>query len=193
MEQSGLPKAKQKAIELQLYDNCDEEAYGRLFEIKDNILDFVNNGNNLIIAGENTGNGKTSWSIKLLHKYFDKVWRGNHFRVRGIFVHVPTLLLMSKSFDSEDRELLRKQRQRILNADLVVWDDVASFDMSPYDYSNLLMYLDNRLLAEKSNIFTSNSTTEQQFLDFAGQRLTSRVWLVSEKVILNGTDKRGIL
>lgn len=190
MENSGLPKAKQKSIELQLYDDCDEKAYERLSEIKCDIVDFVDNRKNLIIAGENTGNGKTMWSIKLLHKYFDQVCMGNHFRVRGVFVHVPTFLLEVKDFTNP---LSKRIKQNVLNADLVVWDDIGSVNMTNLDYNNLLLLIESRIFAEKSNIFTTNITTEKQFLDNCGQRLTSRIWLGSEIIILKGEDKRGLL
>lgn len=188
MENSGLPKAKQKSIELQLYDDCDEKAYERLADIKSNIVDFVESGKNLIIAGENTGNGKTMWSIKLLHKYFDQICIGNGFTVRGVFVHVPTLLLNIKNFDDP---LDKKFKKRILDSDLVVWDDIGGIDMTSFDYDNLLLFLEARTFAERSNIFTTNITTEEQFLKNCGQRLTSRIWLNSEIITFKGEDKRG--
>ena len=56
-----------------------------------------------------------------------------------------------------------------------------------------MSFIESRVFAEKSNIFTTNITTEEQFLEKCGQRLTSRIWLDSEKVFLQGVDKRGLL
>ena len=190
MENSGLPRAKQKSITLGLYDDCDEQAYEKLAEIKNNIVDFVNDGKNLIIASQVTGNGKTSWAVKLLHKYFDQICLGNGFEVRGLFVNVPTLLMQLKDFGDP---LSANFKRNIVTADLVVWDDIGSINMSNYDYTNLLMIIESRMFAEKSNIFTTNKSTIDLFEEYVGTKLTSRIWQTSEKVFFKGTDKRGLL
>ncbi len=190
MEESGLPKSKQQPITINLYDDCDEAAYERLNEIRENIVDFVDSGKNLVIASNNLGNGKTSWAVKILHKYFERIWQGNHFRVRGIFVHVPTLLIKLKDFNDPE---VTKLKRRLLNADLVVWDDIASQEISSYDYGNLLMFIDSRIFADKSNIFTTNKVDAEDFSTYVGGKLTSRIFYQSEVIKLNGIDKRGLL
>ena len=190
MENSNLPRAKQKSLELKLYDNCDEKAYDRLSEIKSDIVDFVDNGRNLVIAGSTTGNGKTTWAIKLLHKYFDRVCVGNGFEVRGLFINVPTLLIKLKDFGDP---ISSKLKRSMLNADLVVWDDIGAINLSNYDYEQLLMLIESRVFAEKSNIFTTNKVTDELFEEAVGTKLTSRIWFDSEIIVLNGTDKRGLL
>lgn len=187
MENSGLPKSKQKPISL-TPDDCDYEAFCRLLDIKDSIVEFVENGDNLFIGGS-AGNGKTSWAIKILLKYFDEVWSGNGFRIRGLFIHVPKLLLELKDFNNP---LPATYRDNILNADLVIWDEIGDTGISNYDYSQLLALLDNRILQEKSNIYTSNVSSLEEFNKMIGGRLTSRVWNLSEKIILNGKDRRGV-
>lgn len=185
MDNSGVPKAKQIPI-VMTPDDCDYETYCALSEIKDGILSVVENGRNIYIGGETTGNGKTSWAIKLLLKYFDEVWAGNGFRVRGYFQHVPTLFNTLKNFN-EDHSALKKVLE---DADLVVWDEIGGVGLSNYDYGQLLMYIDNRMLNEKSNIFTSNITNSRQLQELLGARIASRIWNTSEIFILNGRDKR---
>lgn len=187
MDNSGLPKVKQKPVSL-IPDDCDYDAFCTLADIKDNILDYVDTGDfNLYIGGHTTGNGKTSWAIKILLKYFNEVWAGNGFRVRGMFVHVPTLLLKLKDFDNP---LTDEYKIHLTNADLIVWDEIGGTSISNYDYSQLLMYLDGRLFNEKSNIFTGNMETYKEFQDAFGTRLASRVWNTSTHIILKGRDKR---
>lgn len=187
MEHSGLPKAKQKAIRLFPTTDNDEKAFKLLNDIKNDIYNFVQDGNNLYIASRYTGNGKTSWAIKLLHKYFEEVWEGNCYRVRGLFIHVPTLLLELKDFNhvmsSSYRKLLRE-------CDLVVWDDIASTELSNYDCTQLLALIDYRMLAEKSNIYTGNIESAKGIDDVIGTRLASRVYNASEVIILDGKDRR---
>ena len=188
MENSGIPKAKQKPIKLYPGD-ADYDAFVRLAEIKSGIEFFVQGGKNLYITSTTTGNGKTSWAIKLLLKYFDRVWAGNGFRIRGYFVHVPTLLLNLKDFDNTliDKS---KIKQILLSADLVVWDDIASMEISKYDYSQLLMLIDNRVLEEKSNIYTGNLNTKEMLEKVLQKKLTSRIWGLSEVIELKGEDRR---
>ena len=151
MDNSGIPKAKQRPIDLYPND-IDYDEFVRLSEIKQHIDEFVKAGKNLYITSAITGNGKTSWAIKLLLKYFDKVWAGNGFKVRGYFVHVPTLLLNLKDFDNPNTNIHRIKKI-LLETAVVVWDDIASTEISKYDYSQLLMLIDNRTLENKSNIF----------------------------------------
>jgi len=185
---SGLPENLQKVPGKLDAPSCDYDAYVRLNDIKGNIKDFVDNGKNLLIVSNTTGNGKTSWSIKLLMKYFDSIWAGNGFKVRGKFIHTPTLLAKLKDFNNP---LSEEEKRDILECDLIVWDDIASTGLSQYDYSQLLLYIDQRVLSCKANIFTSNATNEQDFEKTLGIKLTSRILNTSEKIIFNGRDRRG--
>ena len=186
LHESDIPKARQYPVSLIPFEE-DYDAFVRLAEIKDDITEFVNLGKNLYIGSEKTGNGKTTWSIKLLLKYFDSVWAGNGFQARGLFVHVPTLLSKLKNFQEP---LSEEYKDKLLNCDVVVFDDIAVSGISSYDYNNLLVYIDNRLLNGKSNIFTSNKITEDKLSQVLGDRLTSRIWQTSEIVIFTGKDRR---
>lgn len=186
LENSGIPKVRQKPASL-IPDDADYGAFVMLSDIKDNILQRVECGFNLYLGSKNTGNGKTSWAIKILLKYFDSIWAGNGFRIRGLFVHVPTLLSKLKDFDNP---LSAEYRNSLLKADLIVWDDIAVSGISQYDYNNLLMYIDNRILNEKSNIFTSNKVSRYELEEVIGNRLASRIWETSTKITLVGKDRR---
>lgn len=186
VDNSGIPEAKRYPKELEA-DNKDYNSFVRLAEIKDSITDFVYNRNNLLIVSEYTGNGKTSWAIKLLLKYFNDIWAGNGFRVRGMFVHVPTLLLKLKNFNEP---LSEEYKQNLMECDLVIWDDIASIDISKYDYSQMLSYIDYRLIDGKSNIFTSNRCILKDFEESLGSKLASRIWNTSEVIRFYGKDRR---
>lgn len=187
MQNSGLPKAKWHPIDLYASTKNDKEMFQRLADIKRDIVDFVETGSNLYIASKYTGNGKTSWAMKLLFRYFDQIWAGNGFRTRGIFVHVPTLLLKLKDFKNPVSAEFKKNVEQ---CDLVIWDDIASTELSNYDYSQLLMFIDARILAEKSNIFTGNLIRETELKKVLGERLASRIFNTSQIVIFDGKDER---
>lgn len=183
MENSGIPKARQMPISLEA--GRDYDAFVSLALIKDNILQFVERGDNLYICSEETGNGKTSWAIKILLKYFDRVWAGNGFKVRGYFQHVPMLFNTLKDFSNNHDAL----KYTLENADLVVWDDIAATKLSDYDINQLLIYLDKRIIDSKSNIFTGNITSQDKLIKVLGSRLASRIWS-STIVELKGKDRR---
>lgn len=189
MDSSNLPKARQKP---QILDapKCDYDAYCRLSEIKSNMPEFVGNGNNLYISSETTGNGKTSWAIKLMLKYFDDIWAGNGFNTRALFISVPTFLIKCKDFENRDPEF-ENIKKELLSVDLVIWDDIASTNMSSYDYSQLLMYLDSRIAAGLSNIYTGNCTDRDRLCDRLGAKLASRIWTKNTEIIIfKGGDMR---
>ena len=170
-------------------DDCDYDAFCELADIKDKIKTFVDEGSSLYLYSTSTGNGKTSWAVKLLLKYFDEVWPGNGFRARGLFVHVPTLLLTLKNFEKRGDPEIMSLKDLITTVDLVVWDDIASTSLTNYDYNQLIMYIDQRVFNHKSNIFTGN-LGKNDLEKSLGARLASRVWNASFKVQLKGPDKR---
>lgn len=189
MDNSNIPKNKQGAIAL-YPSECDLDAFNRLADIKDNIVDFVEQGKNLYICSNINGNGKSSWSLKLLMKYFDEIWDGNGFVPRGVIIHVPTFFVKCKDFKTEDPEF-EALKKLLLDVDLVVWDDIAGVSMSNYDYSQLLVYLDAREFKGLSNIFTSNITDRDTLAQAVGDKITSRVWNSSTEVVeFKGGDRR---
>lgn len=185
MDNSGIPVNRQ--MPSSLIAGIDLEQYSKLADIKASIVDFVEAGDNLFICSRYTGNGKTSWAIKLLLKYFDSIWAGNGFRVRGLFVNVPTLLLQLKNFGNP---LSEDYKRNLMEADVIVWDEIASTSISNYDYGNLLMFLDHRIFSDKSNIFTSNAVSKEELEKNVGVKLASRIWNTSTIIEFNGKDRR---
>lgn len=188
MQSSNVPKKMQYPVAL-TPSKQDMESFIRLQNIKDNILEFVGEGHNLYIYSDNFGNGKTTWSIKLMLKFFDEVWAGNGFKCRGIFINVPTFLTKIKENISRKDIEFENLRDRLLKVDLVIWDDIASTTMGDYDHANLLTYIDQRKLSGLSNIYTGNMG-EAQLRNALGNRLSSRVWNDSVVIEFVGADRR---
>lgn len=189
MEHSGLPEAKQRPIALYLTDDNsgDKDAFYRLADIRKGIVEFVEGGKNLYICSKWTGNGKTSWAIKMLHTYFHYTAEGNYDNLKGMFVSTTELLLKLKDFNNP---LSKSYLDNLKNVDLVIWDDIAVSGMSQYDFTQLYTIIDKRILSEKSNIFTSNQPTVEGFAKMMGNRLASRIYYTSEIIELKGKDMR---
>ena len=187
MDNSNIPKNKQTPISLSC-DARDRNAFLELADIKDDIENFVKNGENLYITSSETGNGKTSWALKLLLKYFDTVWAGNGFNVRGYFAHIPTLLGQLKNFTDDTARV--QLLSLLMRVDLVVWDDIASTKLSDFDISQLLSIIDTRLSNGLSNIYTGNIVTKEGLKSALGDRLASRIWIKDSIIELKGKDRR---
>lgn len=188
---SGIPKARQKQI-LLTPESVDIPMFEKLKEYKEDIYNFVNDGIQVYIFSYGFGNGKTSWSIKLLQAYFDEIWSGNGLKQRGVFIHVPTFLTKLKNNIRKPDEEFMNLIDNLSEVDVVVWDDIASTKMSDYDYNTLLTYIDQRILENKCNIYTGN-LDYNDMLNAIGNRLTSRVWQSSRIIELKGMDRRGEL
>lgn len=190
MQNSGIPRNKQYSV-LLTPSKKDVQAFVTLKEIKDDIIAFVENGESVYIYSHNFGNGKTTWAIKLMQKYFDSVWAGNGFRCRGIFIHVPTFLTKIKEGISRKDEDFETLKSRLMTVDLVIWDDIAATKLGDFDHANLLTYIDQRKLNQLSNIYTGN-LQQDELQEALGNRLASRVWNDSTPVKFVGADRRGI-
>lgn len=190
MQNSGIPRNKQYSV-LLTPSKQDVQAFVTLKEIKNDIIAFVENGESVYIYSHNFGNGKTTWAIKLMQKYFDDVWAGNGFRCRGIFIHVPTFLTKIKEGISRKDEDFETLKSRLMTVDLVIWDDIAATKLGDFDHANLLTYIDQRKLNQLSNIYTGN-LDQDELQEALGNRLASRVWNDSIRVKFVGADRRGI-
>ena len=172
-------------------DGTDLEQFKQLAEIEKNIVKFIEEGKNLYLHSSNAGNGKSSWSIRLIEAYFNKIWARSDGSCKALFISVPRFLLALKDNISNKSSYIEYIKENALEADLVVWDDIATKASSEFEASHLLSIIDNRIALGKSNIYTSN-LNRQQLYTALGERLTSRVANISIDIELFGSDKRNL-
>lgn len=187
MNLSGVPEILHHPIEL----GCGEEdfkQFTRLSQIKNEAEGFVADGNNLFICSKHTGNGKTSWAIKIMYKLFELDWDiWGPVEPLGLFVYVPKLLTDLKNFN---KPLSDSYLNSIVRTPLVIWDDIGAGKISEYDYTQLLIFINERQQASRANIFTSNFTSEDELAQQISSRLASRIFNTSEIIELKGKDMR---
>ena len=188
-KQSNLPEALWNYKELICHEK-DLQVYKQLQAKSDAILNFIANGNNLYIYTENCGNGKTTWAIRLMYSYFDKIWHKSCFDCKALFVSVPKFLYNCKRSISQDVKGFEELCNLISEVDLVIWDDIGEMKASDYEHQILFQYIDDRINSKKSNIYTSNKNKEQ-LEDVLGVRLASRIYNCSECIEFLEEDKRG--
>lgn len=178
----GMPKAERYLKPL-IAPETDKEAFARLEELKADIESFVKDGKSLYIYSPNIESGKTTWSLKLMYKYFDEIWAGSDFRARGYFVYVPEFLQKMKLNDFKNSIEFKEIDNNLKTADVVIWDDITTKKLSEYDQGILNDYITKRIQDGLSNIF--NGLLPDSFETQVGKILTSRL-NKSEKVKLLG-------
>lgn len=188
-KQSNLPEALWDYKELICHEK-DLQVYTKLQSKSDAILNFIEEGNNLYIYSENCGNGKTTWAIRLMYSYFDKIWHKSCFDCKALFVSVPKFLYNCKRSISQDIKGFEELCNLISDVDLVIWDDIGEMKASDYEHQILFQYIDDRINSKKSNIYTSNKN-KGQLEDVLGVRLASRIYNCSECIEFLEEDKRG--
>lgn len=185
---SYLPEHLWKYKYLRCGDS-DYESFKKLGDIGSHIETFVEDGRQLYIFSEFCGNGKTTWSIRLMWKYFNKIWHRSSFEQKAIFVSVQKFLYNCKRSISQTIEGFDNLCEAISKVDLVIWDDLPCGNFTDYEHQILFQYIDDRINCGKANIFTGNhNRTECEQL--LGDKLTSRVF--SDYVVeFREGDKRG--
>ena len=191
--QALITPSQRKHINLRVdSDGTDLEVFKTLKNIEINIDKFVLDGKNLYIHSEQSGNGKSAWSLRLIQAYFNKIWQTSDLKCRALFINVPRFLLTLKDNISHENDYINHIKQNVLNADIVVWDEVGVKSLTEYEHENLLSLINARIDDNKSNIYTSNLNPEE-LKDKVGLRLYSRIVNNSINLEFHGADKRGVI
>lgn len=189
--QSQLPEALWEYKDLVAKPEGDVNAFIQLKNISNKIDIFVEQGQNIYIYSNNAGNGKTTWAIRLMYSYFDKIWHKSCLDCKALFVSVPKFLYNCKRSISQEVKGFEELCKLISEVDLVIWDDIGIAKVTDYEHQILFQYIDDRLNAGKSNIYTSNKNREQ-LEELIGDRLASRVYNCSTVIKFIEEDKRGM-
>ena len=192
LDQALLSDAQKtrKALLLDV-NKIDLQAFTDLNIIKNNIVSFAKNGDNIYIYSRIPGNGKTSWAIKLIQSYINRIWAESKLTCRVLFINVPKFLLSLKASISNQNDYVDHINAYVNSADIVVWDDIGTKVATEFEHEHLLSLIDSRLLDNKSNIFTSN-IVPNELSSFVGDRLASRIINTSKTIEFLGADKRGL-
>lgn len=192
-DQALLTTQQRKYIPLRLdADGCDRDAFEQLKNIELNIQEFVSSGRNLFIHSASVGCGKTSWLLRLLNSYLGKIWPTSGLSCRGLFISVPRFFIALKESLSKQNDYIDHIRTNILEADLVIFDEVGTKALTTFEMEQLLSIISARIDAGKSNMYSSNlSCPEMQ--EALGDRLYSRIVNNSIDITLRGKDKRGLI
>lgn len=172
-------------------DGTDRDQFLILKQIENNIEQFVSSGDSLYIFSNTCGNGKTAWAIRLIQAYFNSIWHKCDLNCKALFINVPRFLLSLKDNISNKSDYIEHIKNNILNADLVVWDEIGTKAITNFEHEHLLSLVNSRIDSNKAQIFTSNLNPET-LREVVGERLYSRVVNLSTILEFRGADKRGL-
>lgn len=188
-----IPENMQRRFPLFLdEDKGDKKAFDILSKIeKEDIVNFVNQAGGLYIYSHTSGNGKTSWAIRLGLSYMEKVWASKSLEPLVLYINIPKFLIALKSNIDEKNEYAQHILNNVATCDMVIWDDIGHKVGTEYEITQLLNLIDQRINNGKANIYTSN-LSPKEFEASLGQRLNSRVCSYSNVIKFVGKDKRNI-
>ena len=126
-----------------------------------------------------------------MQSYFGKIWHKTDFECRGLFINVPRFFISLKENIDKKIEYVNQIKENIETADMIIWDEIGTKQLTAFEHENLLSYINMRVDNGKSNIYTSNLSSEE-LKTVVGDRLYSRIVNLSEDIELHGQDKRGL-
>lgn len=167
----------------------DLEAFKKLQEFKDNIVDNVVKGNNLFIYSKGTGNGKTSWATKISNEYIRKKVFSKNIDNLIYYVNTPELLedLRRGYTDGEYDNIIYK----LQHSDIVIFDDIGAEKSTEWVRERLYTIINYRVTEGLSTIYTSNLDIGDISINL-GNRIGSRIKEDTTFIELKGNDRRGL-
>lgn len=143
-----------RALSKVMCHQSDQSVFKRYNEIKDDIYNYVKNGNNLYITSNNYRNNLYIISQKLLLAY---LWRVGYLYPETLsvsYIYVPSFLIELDSFSNRNSVEFATKIKTLEKVDLVVWDyiNLSSIKGKSLDIANSI--IQKRFNNNKSNIFT---------------------------------------
>ena len=151
----------------------------RVQEFADGWMPGINNGRGLLLAGS-CGSGKTHLAVAALLEIIDTAKPG-----KLLFSNFQDLIQeIQASFDSDEVPSKSEILRPLLEADLLVLDELGSQKPSMFVQDILYYVINTRYNDERTTIFTTNLTEDLQ--ERIGERLRSRLYEMTDEIRLTG-------
>ena len=168
----------------------DRQSFTQLKGFMDNVVERVENGDSLYIYSGTTGNGKTTWSSKIMNMYIRKIVAKSDLEDEVLYLNVSLFVEAMRNQYSEYSDDIATLKERAMNCKLLILDDIGAERPSEYVCERLYDLINHRYTNMLSTIYTSN-LTPIELGDRLGARIESRVRSV-EQVKLVGADRRTV-
>lgn len=145
---------------------------------------FPNSYRNLYIFGD-VGRGKTFLINSIAKEILDKNYSVLYLTATKLFSFMNDYLYAF----SERKEELKEKYDLIFDSDLLIIDDLGSENDRNSNESNLFEIVNDRIINKKPMIFSSNYS-EDELIEFYGDRIFSRIIGSSHVMEIFGEDLR---
>ena len=190
-ELSGLPKKYFEPQHL-VKREVDAECWDWLEDVRNNIVEEVQRGLNIVITSTIVGNGKTSWAVRLLQRYLAETALDGRMVEKGMFVVSAQLLTEFGDYNyfQTMKEFLERF-EKLKTCDLLVIDEIGGGSLTKASYPYLYDLVNYRVDNNLSTIYTTNYTDEE-VINILGQRLYSRIYDTSVVLEFEASNVRGL-
>ena len=190
-ELSGLPKKYFEPQHL-VKREVDAECWDWLEDVRNNIVEEVQNGLSIVITSSIVGNGKTSWAVRLLQRYLAETALDGRMVEKGRFVVSAQLLTEFGDYNYfQTMQEFLERFERLKTCDLLVIDEIGGGSLTKASYPYLYDLVNYRVDNNLSTIYTTNYTDEE-IIDLLGQRLYSRIYDTSVVLEFEASNVRGL-
>ena len=195
LKNSRIPKRYLQNISLVPATNNDLTSFKRLKAVETNIVRFVKMHQNLLIASNVFGNGKTTWATKILKSYIYNYACKYAFQNNTpvLYINIPEFLMKKKLSisDVSISEEIRDIEKCIYTAKIVVFDDIATKLATDYDRDLLYTYINYRTDNLLTSIYTTNISSNR-LKEQLDERIADRVIGYSVCIEFDGPGRRGV-
>lgn len=154
------------------------------------ILNIVEQGKNVYIWSQETGNGKTMTACEMAKQYASEISKHSVYGLLPIIVcnFGELMTRMKEEIDTGIQESVAI-KDKMKNARLLVIDDVGTRVLSEYDRTILYDIVNHRFKEMLTTIITSNVPPTQADKYF-GKQIASRIVRSAITIEMKGADRR---
>ena len=194
-KQRSISASIPKRYEHCTIDNFNDRANVTFSRAKRRIQDFIDTwpaaDRGLLLMGS-CGVGKTHLAVSVLQEIISA---GKPGKLR--FANFQDLIQeIQASFRDEEAPSKSEILAPLIEADLLVLDELGSQKPTPFVHDVLYFIINSRYNDQKITIFTTNylddsrRPQDEKLEDRVGERLRSRLYEMAERVVLDGEDYR---
>lgn len=178
-QESGMPETFWDYFPIKTPES-DCAAYKTLKHIREQIVDFVDSGQNLFLYSKEYGNGKTLWSSILMKAYIREQTIQHKFNLNFVrYVYIPDFIFRymtceKYNFDDDRRRSFFNKLYELSDTNFVIWDGFGYGSHSNIEDTVIRSVIHSRLNKGMSNMFISDKEGSE-LSDIIGESLFNRI------------------